>query len=168
MTKLGRQLDPLGTATYYLVSRWCRIRLRPGFGSGWERARSKVGTRFIVVFPYSLCLAGIELVPSLTKNTASGVTLGRTSLESTRSYLGSHLEGSQSGSHRGSHLTGACFLTKVMRWKICLSNVKRFSWVFDLFPADNDLTGIPDSFGLFLSGGASNDRTYKEEKSRWS
>ena len=37
----------------------------------------RMWTRFFVVFPYSSCLAGNELVPSLTKNTASGIVIFR-------------------------------------------------------------------------------------------
>ncbi len=49
---------------------------RPYFQSCWVRARSQLGTNFSVVFPYTLYPAGNELVPSTTKNTASGCSVG--------------------------------------------------------------------------------------------
>ncbi len=39
--------------------------------SSWERAHSHLGASFLVLFLYTLCLAGNELAPNLTKNTAS-------------------------------------------------------------------------------------------------
>ena len=36
----------------------------------WERARSQLCMRFSMSFPYTSCLAGNELEPSLTKNVA--------------------------------------------------------------------------------------------------
>ncbi len=56
-------IDDTGVRTY---------NLRPYFQSCWERVPSLLGTKFSVVFPYNSCLAGNELVPSMTKNTASG------------------------------------------------------------------------------------------------
>ena len=48
---------------------------KPYFKSGWEQARSQLGTRVSVVFQCSSCQAETKLVPNLAKNTASEINL---------------------------------------------------------------------------------------------